>query len=239
MFDLDGTLLRISQSAFVNAYFAELSKVFVRMGMEPEASKKAVWAGTKAMIMNDGSKLNANKFWDMFSKTLNLSAEQRATVETACDRFYINEFDNVKEYVEPTSIPKRLVPALADRGYTIVLATNPLFPACAIETRLKWIGLRMEDFHLVTHYSNSTFCKPNLGYYKEIFSKIGKEPHECLMIGNNPAEDMCVSELGAKVYLVPDFLENEAGLEVSMFSSGSLEQIEDYLMNLVLHIRNN
>ena len=232
MFDLDGTLLRISQSSFIGAYFAELSKVFVRMEMEPESSIKAVWAGTKAMFSNDGSELNVKRFWDNFAETLNLTAEKRAAVEAACDSFYINEFDKIKEFVEPTDIPKRIVPALADKGYTIVLATNPLFPACAVETRLKWIGLSMSDFQLVTHYSNSTFCKPNLGYYKEVFSKIGKEPHECLMVGNNPVEDMCVSELGAEVYLVPDFLENEAGLDISVFRSGSLGEMEDYLMTI-------
>ena len=232
MFDLDGTLLRISQNTFIGAYFSELGKVFARMGMEPETSIKADWAGTKAMLLNDGSDFNTNKFWNTFASTLNLNAEQRATVEAACDSFYVNEFDNVKVHVEPSDIPKRLVLGLADRGFSVVLATNPLFPECAVETRLKWIGLRTEDFKLVTHYSNSTFCKPNLGYYKEIFSKIDKSPQECLMVGNNPAEDLCVAELGSETYLVPDFLENEAGLDISAYRSGSLEQAEKYLMSL-------
>ena len=87
MLDLDGTLLRISQNTFIGVYFAELSKVFARLGMESEASIKAVWAGTKAMLLNDGSELNANKFWDTFAKTLNLSPEQRRDVEAACDNF--------------------------------------------------------------------------------------------------------------------------------------------------------
>ena len=232
MFDLDGTLLRIPQSTFISAYFAELGKVFARMGMDAETSIKAVWTGTKAMLLNDGTELNANKFWDTFARTLSLTAERRLAVEAACDSFYTNEFDIVKKHAEPSDIPKRLVPSLADKGFTLVLATNPLFPACAVETRLGWIGLRLSDFKLVTHYSNSTFCKPNPGYYNEIFSKIGKKPQQCLMVGNNPSEDMCAGKLGAETYLVPDYLENEAGLDISAYRSGNIGQMEEYLLDL-------
>jgi FMN phosphatase YigB (HAD superfamily) len=90
--------------------------------------------------------------------------------------------------------------------------------------------LKDSDFAHVTHYSNSTFCKPNLGYYREILAKIGKTPEQCLMAGNNPAEDMCAAELGVAVYLVTDFLENEVNIDISAYQSGSLEQLEEYLM---------
>jgi FMN phosphatase YigB (HAD superfamily) len=47
LFDLDGTLLRCSQAAFVEVYFKEIQKAFEGIGMDGSLSIKATWAGTK------------------------------------------------------------------------------------------------------------------------------------------------------------------------------------------------
>jgi len=231
MFDLDGTLCRFSQNDFINTYFKEISKVFAGLGFDPGASVKGVWAGTKAMILNDGEELNTHRFWDAFSEFMNVPDEQRKAVEAACDSFYTNEFNNVKSIVNHSEIPIRLVREMASRGYSIVLATNPLFPPCAVDTRLDWVGLDKSDFVLITHYENSSFCKPNPDYYREIFSKIDKSPEQCIMIGNNPAEDMVAASLGAEVFLVTDFMENETGIDITVFRHGTIEDMEAYLLS--------
>jgi len=232
MFDLDGTLVLFSQDDFINVYFKELRKVFLKLGLDADAAIKGVWVGTKAMVLNDGSKLNAQVFWQVFSEFMDITGKKLKDVEVACDNFYSNEFNVAKSVVKQNDIPKRLVRAMAAKGYDIVLATNPLFPPCAVDSRLAWIGLDRQDFILITHYENSTFCKPNPAYYREVFSKIGKSPEQCLMVGNNPAEDMCVGELGSETFLVTDFMENEAGLDITKFRHGTIEELESYLMSL-------
>jgi len=176
LFDLDGTLLQLSQNAFLKTYLAKIEKVFQRLDMDPEESIKALWIGTAAMVLNDGSMTNAERFWEVFSKHLSLDEEQCRIVEAACNEFYTTEFDTVKEIMAPNDFSQRLVRALRAKGYGVVLATNPLFPSCAVVTRLNWIGLTVEDFDLVTHYTNSTFCKPNPLYYEEVFAKINRLP---------------------------------------------------------------
>jgi len=232
LFDLDGTLIKFSQKDFIGAYFAELSKVFVRLDMDAGLSVKAVWAGTKAMILNDGSQTNAERFWAAFAEYTRLSAEKIKHIEAACDKFYLNEFDTVKSIIIPQDISKRLVRSMAAKGYKLVLATNPLFPAYGVETRLKWIGLDPQDFALVTHYANSTYCKPNPGYYREIFAKINRAPEQCLMAGNNPIDDMCAGALGAETFLVTDCLENETAVDISSFRHGTLKDLEEYMMSM-------
>ena len=232
LFDLDGTLVRFYQDDFIKAYFSELSKIFVKLGLDAEAACKGVWAGTKAMVLNDGTVHNTRRFRDAFSDFMEIEGEQLKAVEAACDEFYSNEFNVVKSVIEHSEIPVRIVRSLADKGYSIVLATNPLFPPCAVDSRLDWIGLDRDDFHLITHYENSTYCKPNPEYYLELLSKIDKEPEQCLMIGNNPAEDMCVKSLGMDVFLVTDYMENEADLDISVFRRGSIEELETFLMSL-------
>ena len=232
MFDLDGTLLKYSQDAFIRVYFNELRHVFSGLGMDVELSMRATMAGTNAMISNDGKAINAQRFWRVFAEILALDSSAVRSVEKDCDNFYKNRFDTVKSVMEPNDISLRLVHRLASRGYAVVLATNPLFPACAVETRLGWVGLQPQDFLLVTHYNNSRFCKPNPEYYREILLKIGKKPEQCIMAGNNADEDMVAGVLGIETFLVTDYLENESGADISAFRNGSLAELETYLMSL-------
>jgi len=232
LFDLDGTLIRCSQETFIKKYFAEIGKVFANIGMDGDAAVSAVWAGTKAMLTNDGTESNAKKFWQVFARCLHLSEADIVDIEAVCDKFYANDFNKLKELMEPTDIPQRLIKEMQRKGYELVLATNPVFPECAIESRLNWIGLKPNDFIHITHYKNSSFCKPNLGYYREIFDIIKKTPKQCMMIGNNPVEDMVTGKLGCELYLVTDCLENEADIDISTFRHGSLEELESYLISL-------
>jgi len=226
-------LVQFSQKAFVEAYFAALGKVFAKLGMNPETSVKAVWAGTKAMFMNNGSMTNHERFWLVFAESLGITDENRLKeIEAACDKFYENEFDNIKSIVTPSEIPRRLINAMKEKGYNLVLATNPLFPSCGVATRLSWTGLESSDFTYFTHYSNCRYCKPNPGFYKEVLENIGKEPAQCLMVGNNPVEDMSAGALGLETYLVTDCLEDENGANLSEFRHGTLEELEKYLLSM-------
>jgi len=229
LFDLDGTLLQLTQDTFLKTYLAKIQKVFARLDLDVEESIQALWIGTGAMVLNDGSMLNEERFWMVFAKKLCLDEQQCREVEAACNDFYMNEFDTVKEIMSPNEISGPLVRELGAKGYKLVLATNPLFPSCAVATRLAWIGLTPEDFGLVTHYSNSTYSKPNPKYYEEVFAKIDRAPAECLMVGNNATEDMVAGNLGAEIFLVTDCLENEAGLDVAAFRHGTLEGLQEFL----------
>ncbi|MDR1736194.1 MAG: HAD family hydrolase [Oscillospiraceae bacterium] len=231
LFDLDGTLLPFRQDDFVKAYFSEIGKVFAKLGFDPQRAVAAVWAGTKAMVANDGAMTNSGRFWETFAKALEVPQGRLKEVEDACDAFYSNEFDRVRAVIAPTEIPKRMVRGLAKRGYTLVLATNPLFPRCAVQTRLNWIGLDAGDFSLVTDYSNSFYCKPNPKYYEEIFKKTDKIPGQCLMAGNNAKEDMCAGTLGAATFLVTDYPEEPDG-GYPADRQGTLAELEEYLSSL-------
>ena len=101
------------------------------------------------------------------------------------------------------------------------LATNPIVPLVAVETRLSWLGLSLEDFSHVTSYENCTTCKPNPAYYGEILQKTGKGPQECLMVGNDALEDTAAMEQGVSVYLITDCLLNPAGRDLGGVPQGS------------------
>ena len=232
MFDLDGTLLPMTQKNFLEAYFREIAVKFAALGLDAEKSVPAVWAGTKAMLKNDGTVCNADRFWAEFSSFCGGLEDRLADIEAETDLFYSDEFNRVRDVIEPTEVPRRLVCSLRDKGYTAVLATNPLFPAQAVASRLGWIGLAPEDFVLLTNYKNSRFCKPNLNYFRDIFSVLNTAPEQCMMVGNTVSEDMCAALLGCSTYLVTDYLENPDGLDFSIYQQGSLADFEAWAESL-------
>ena len=224
LFDLDGTLLPMSQDAFIEDYFKRLMHKFVALGLDSGKSVKAVWAGTKAMLENDGTMSNAARFWSVFSSAYGGLEDRLAEIEAETDRFYVDEFDEVKRVVTQTELSAKIISGLKDKEYTVVLATNPLFPPQAVATRLSWIGLKLEDFALHTDYLNSKYCKPNPGYYRDIFTALSVEPQQCIMVGNTVIEDMCAGQLGCETYLVTDCLENPNGDDYSIYRQGSLKE---------------
>lgn len=202
LFDMDGTLLPMDQAAFTRAYFAELAKALAPYGVTPKNLVAAVWAGTAAMVKNDGGCPNEKVFWAQFEQTSGLSA---AKILPAVAHFYSNEFHNARHYTAENPLATKAVRLARDKAKQVVLATNPIFPMSGQRTRMGWVGLTPENFDLVTSYEKDRYCKPNPDYYRDICARIGAEPKNCLMIGNDEQEDMyAASSLGMDCYLVTD-----------------------------------
>lgn len=227
LFDLDGTLLPFDQDEFILGYFSRLAAKIIIMGFDKDSFIKAIKAGMGAMIGNDGTRTNEEAFWQVFEGVLNVKREQLLDIFL---EFYKNEFDEVKE-IAPEGISRReLIDNLKSRGYTLILATNPLFPIEAVATRLSWIQLSPEDFSLVTTFDNSRYCKPSIEFFKDILSKINKSPEECVMIGNNTLEDMICEKIGITAGLVVTNLENRSNYDINQFTHGTLEEVVEALL---------
>ena len=186
-FDLDGTLLPLDEKLFVDIYFAELSKVFSVYNIDSKKLVETIWTATHEIIKNDGKRTNEEAFWDKFKSIVNIDLSD---VKEVLKKFYANEFfTKLKKCSTENSLAKVAVELAKKNGRKVVLATNPVFPIDAL-VRLKWIGLDIDDFDYVTHYSNSSFSKPNPKYYLDLCEKLDVEPKDCLMIGNDERQDI-------------------------------------------------
>ena len=226
LFDLDGTLLPMDFDVFVQHYFGLLAKKLAMHGYEPKRLIDAVWHGTMAMITNDGEKSNENVFWDDFS--LVYGKDARCDIPLF-DEYYGTDFDKVRSVCGYNEKVPRLIKELKEKGFSLVLATNPVFPAIATEKRMAWAGLSQDDFLLYTTYENSNYCKPSLNYYREIANKIGAKADECLMVGNDVGDDMVARELGMKVFLLTDCLINKKDVDISIYPNGSIDALSDFI----------
>ncbi|MBR0138086.1 MAG: HAD family hydrolase [Erysipelotrichaceae bacterium] len=225
MFDLDGTLLPMDVDVFTRTYFSILAGKVAPLGYEPKALVNAIWSGTEAMVNNDGSCLNEDAFWKKFNE---INGRDCRKDEPVFRDFYANEFNQAEQVCGKIEGAGQIIEKLKE-NYRLILATNPLFPQVGTYNRIRWAGLDPEDFELVTTYENSTFCKPNLDYYREIMLKIGALPEECLMVGNDVTEDMCVTELGMDVFLLTECLINKDNADISIYPQGTLDDLIDYL----------
>ncbi len=222
LFDLDGTLLPMDQDVFVKTYFGALAKKLAGYGYDPEKLVAAIWTGTKAMIKNVGEKTNEEVFWDKMNEIYgkNVYAD-----EPKFDAFYRENFEDVRLSCGFNRQAAETVAALKGYGFRLALATNPIFPAIATESRMRWAGLNKEDFELYTTYENSRHCKPNPAYYQDILASLGVEGKDCLMVGNDVTEDMIAASLGMDVFLLTDCLINRKSEEISHYPQGSFAEL--------------
>lgn len=226
LFDLDGTLLPMDMEEFTNGYFGLLTEKMAPRGYDPEALIGAVWAGTAAMVKNDGSRTNEDAFWAKFAQ---LFGAEALADQPLFESFYANEFQRAREFCGFDPWAARAVRAVKASGRRAVLATNPIFPAVGTESRLGWTGLAPSDFELVTTYENSRFCKPNVNYYRDILDQLDLRPEECLMVGNDMTEDTAAAELGIRVFLITSCLINKEGKDVNAWPHGSFEDLIRYV----------
>ena len=226
LFDLDGTLLPMDQDNYIKAYFGGMVKKLAPHGYEPSALTGAIWKGTEAMMKNDGGATNEERFWQAFCKILGENA--RECEEILLD-FYKNEFQSVKAVCGFAPEAKKTVDALKAKGVRTILATNPIFPKVATDSRIRWAGLVPEDFELVTTFENCRYTKPNPKYYEDILGQCGLLPEECLMVGNDVTDDMVAENLGMKVFLLTDYLINAQNADVSSYPQGGFCELKEFL----------
>lgn len=229
LFDLDGTLLPMDLYEFTKYYFDAIGNKCAHM-IHPKDLQKAIWASTEIMVKNlDNSKTNMEVFMEDFCGRIEVNREQLiATI----DDFYCNDFKHLKLVTKPIKMVEDIVKILKDKGYTLVVATNPLFPREAILHRIQWSGLSIEAFTLITDYESFHFCKPNLEFFKEVLSKIGKTPQECLMVGNDVQEDLVAGKLGIKTFLVEDHIINRENEEPNPDFRGSYDDLLTFVKKL-------
>ena len=229
LFDLDGTLLPMDQDVFVKDYLGRMAAFLAPHGYDPQSLIKAILAGTGAMVKNDGKALNEDVFWYVFNSILGRDAKQDLAL---FEEFYRTEFQKAKDSCGFNPAAVEAIRQIKDMGYRLILATNPLFPAIATHSRIRWAGLNPEDFEMITTYENSRFCKPNPDYYREILGKIALDGSQCLMVGNDVGEDMIAGTLGMKTFLLTDCLINKTAEDITQYPNGSFPELLHYIRSL-------
>lgn len=237
LFDLDGTLLPIDMKEFIDTYTFLLKNRLLSSDYNADEIIGALWAGQDAMVHNNGMITNEECFWKAFEKYITKGQEKLPTkfkrkLEKELTKFYQEDFGVVRYIAKPSQDAYESVKILCEKGYQLVLATNPIFPEVATKERLSWTGLSEEDFSIITTYENSCFAKPNLEYYKFLLKIIDKDPEDCLMVGNDVNEDMCARNIGMDVFLIDTYVVNTKNEDTFDLKKGNWSLFKEYVTNL-------
>lgn len=227
LFDLDGTLLPMDQDKFTKGYFELLARKLAPLGYDGKELVAAVWSGMAGMVKNDGRESNESAFWREFSGAL---GERAMGDKPVVEEFYKNEFEGAKVFCGFDPQAAKCVQTVKAMGLRTALASNPVFPRAAMEARIRWAGLAPEEFELITSYETIGACKPNPAYYTEIARRLGLEPQECLMVGNDVEEDMEAAQAaGMAVFLLTNDLINAKRRDISVYPRGSFQRALGYI----------
>ena len=208
LFDLDDTLLFSDmENAFLSAYF-ELLAEYTAPHFPPDNLIPALLAGTDAVQRaHDPSLTNEQVFAATFAPML---GQPWPELRAFFAGFYEERFPQLRVHTHPHPQARQVVADCFDAGYRVAIATNPLFPARAIQHRLSWAELEDMPFDLVTSYENMHTCKPSPDYYLETAKLLALPPAACWMVGNDVARDIApAQQAGMRTFLADEWLVND------------------------------
>jgi len=146
LFDLDGTLLPLDMDAFMQSYMQKLTALDTGAyaGLNASAMQKGFY-----YMMSDAhpSLTNRDAFFTYMQKEADVPEE---ALQAHLLLFYGKPFDALKSFTRVEPISADVVKLLKDKGYRLVLATNPVFPGSATDKRIAWAGLDKADFDYIT-----------------------------------------------------------------------------------------
>lgn len=229
LFDLDGTLLPMDQDAYVEKYMKGLAMYYAGLGMDPKKVGDGLLKGVIASMKNRSEKTNEEIFWENF---VEVTGTDLRNDPAPLYRFYAEIHPTLCSAVDQGRNSRVPVEILKEKGYTVALATMPVFPVMATRQRMSWAGLTPDDFALVTTFENSRRCKPNPEYFLEVAAKLGADPSECLMVGNDTRDDMAAAQAGMETYLVTDYLICREPEGFSSWRHGTFAKLIGFLESL-------
>lgn len=200
LLDLDDTLLQNPDAAFVPAYLHLADSYFEKLWGVPHVARVL---RRFAQVSCDPRPPHITNSALALALLVEYTSLSEAQIMDDLTTFYATAFKSLEGCVERVSAAGPLVEHLLRAGYAVVIATNPLYPDDAIRHRLRWAGLP-DDFSayaLVTTGDNMHYVKPDPAYYAEIIARVGIEPDEAVMVGDNVENDILpASTLGLNTY---------------------------------------
>jgi FMN phosphatase YigB (HAD superfamily) len=200
LFDLDDTLIRAQMTEFVLRYVESLAQHCADR-VKPKTFTKTMGRAIYDLIhlRGDGQVSNEERFFTRMETELRL---ERVTIRTALERFFETDLAGLEVLVRPIPLAGKIVRDISASGLPMVLATNPVFPRCMVQARMRWGGLQEDDFVHISSIENSRHCKPHPQYFESVAALLGLKPEECLMVGNDVNHDLAAAAVGMRVFLV-------------------------------------
>jgi FMN phosphatase YigB (HAD superfamily) len=227
MIDLDGTLLDIEVAFFLGPMVHAMHGCFDEL-LSRDTFTEGLFRGIEEIMENSRpqGETNQDGFTSTFSALTGVSPEE---VVRRFDRFYSDVFPTLNGHARPRDGADQFVRKASERGYRLVLATNPIFPTTAVIERLGWADVDPGMFEFIPGLETMGSCKPQVEYFLELADRAGVSPTACLMIGNDVQQDLPAAEAGMDTFLVEGHLVDRGTGGTAPDATGSLEELGEML----------
>lgn len=121
--------------------------------------------------------------------------------------FHLSLFAQPRSAAVAASDARQLAKTLLDQGLAVAIVSNPIYREAAIVQRLHSAGLGdcIESFAFLSSSENTHFSKAEPAFYAELIARVGIEPDEALLVGDDRHSDRSPAEtVGLHTWLVQD-----------------------------------
>ncbi|MFE7802014.1 HAD family hydrolase [Nocardia sp. NPDC057440] len=198
LWDLDGTLVGLHQRTFQVLMPLGAAQAF-RDLMPPRRFLRTLNGVLGVVRANDTEYTNTDLMIRLLAERMGI---EQSLAARRLHRLAEIDFPRLRWCFSPQPQAVDTVNMLHAKDITQVVATNPLWPLSTVTTRLRWGGYEPEVFTFHTSGENMRSSKPRIEFYRELLERLGAEPGECVMIGNDAAKDAPAARIGIPVFLV-------------------------------------
>ncbi|MDW8300269.1 MAG: HAD hydrolase-like protein [Anaerolineae bacterium] len=203
LFDLDATLVRVQTDAFVREYIRLLADTLAQQLQVPaERCAQAIRTAIRAVIADlDPTCSNRAVFERTFAETLAMPLD---VLRDAFERAQTAIFPTLEPFFAPEPVAMPLLRSLLEREIAFAVVTNPVFSLETIRQRMIWGNLPLDlPYALITNLDELHFAKPQPHLYEEVLARIGYEPDQAIMVGDDFQNDIAPSQaIGMHAYWI-------------------------------------
>jgi FMN phosphatase YigB (HAD superfamily) len=227
LWDLDGTLVRLHRRRFKTLMPLAAAQAFRELTPR-HRFLRVLYGVLKQVRANDTEHTNTELMVRLLADRLGVAPD---AVATQLKSLAENGFPRLRACFPPEPWALDTVTRLQEAGATQVLATNPLWPDSTVTTRLGWGGYDPSAFTFRTSGENMRRSKPRVEFYRELLDRLAAEPGECVMIGNDAANDAPAARIGIPVFLVnvSESTVPQVCSETGLVSTGGWPRLREWL----------
>lgn len=194
LLDLDNTLLYSDERQFVGEYMRLLETHLRHLWGETGLSEVLRDAIHDLAGERDAQTTNSDFVLQRLSQAVDCDPK---TVRAVFTDFFSRDYSLLRRCTEKVAGAAEAVDRIRAHNLAVVIATNPVYPAEAIQQRLAWAGLpeALDAYTFVTTADNMHFVKPDPAYYAEVVARIGVEPDEAVVAGDSLTNDILPAAL--------------------------------------------
>ena len=198
LFDIEGTLTNVDAANFMRNYLGILAPRFAHLLSPDKFSKQLLKSLEIAKNEPKPGQTNMQTFYDDFSKATSQSFQ---TLRPIFEQFYESDFPTLRCLIQAIPQGVKVVEYAIQQGFLTAVASNPLMPLSAMREQVRWAGLTPEHFKVIPSLDYFHYCKPHLGFFREVAESLGVKPDSCLLVSEH-VDDIICRELGMKLFLV-------------------------------------